>query len=336
MLDTVLRFALAASVIIVAGTFLTRFADAIAEITKFGRLLVGSLLLAGATSLPELAVDVSAIRMDMPDLAVGDLLGSSLMNLTILALLDLSRHSRGKILSRQSAAHALSGSMSAALTTLAAIGLLTGKALAEYTVFNISPIIILLAGVYAVGVRMIYLDQRIATQDQPEPAPQEANPAAGMTLKRAILGFAVSAAAILIAGPSLASAAGDLADQTGLGGTFVGSTLVAFSTSLPELVSTFAALRIGAMELAIGNMFGSNALNILILVPLDLLHPQPLFAVVSPQHALTCMATVLATLTAIMGQLYRVEARVKFIEPDAWLVIAIVTAAFVLLYYFPK
>ena len=95
MLYTSGQFIVCAGIIILAGTFLTRYADAIAEITKLGRLVVGSVLLAGATSLPELTVDISAVRLGLADLAVGDLLGSSLMNLLILALLDLSHHSRG-------------------------------------------------------------------------------------------------------------------------------------------------------------------------------------------------------------------------------------------------
>ena len=81
MLTTALAFSLAAATIVIAGVFLTKFADAIADITGWGRLLAGSILLAGATSLPELAVDLSAVHIQQPNLAVGDLLGSCLCNL---------------------------------------------------------------------------------------------------------------------------------------------------------------------------------------------------------------------------------------------------------------
>ena len=333
MLSASFQFLICAISIIVAGTYLTRFADAIAERTKLGRLLVGSVLLAGATSLPELTVDISAIRLHMADLAVGDLLGSSLMNLLILAVLDLSHHSRGKMLSKQAAAHALSGSLSAALTVLVGLGLLTGKALAEYSILNVSPAIILVAVAYAFGVRLVYLDQRIAAHGNHEHAPQEIPVPPGMTLGKALIGFAMCAAVIFIAGPFLASAAGVLADKTGLGKSFVGTTLVALSTSLPELVSSIAALRMGAIDLAIGNVFGSNAFNMILLLPLDLLHPRPLLADVSASHAVTCMATILATMVAVMGQLYRSESRTRFIEPDAWLVIAIVMGGLGLVYF---
>ena len=89
--------------IVVAGTYLAKCADANAEITKFGRMLIGSVLLAGATSLPELTVDISAIRLGAPDLAIGDLLGSCLANLLILAVLDLIQRSTGGMLPRRAA-----------------------------------------------------------------------------------------------------------------------------------------------------------------------------------------------------------------------------------------
>jgi cation:H+ antiporter len=336
MTSATLQFAVCAAVIIVAGTYLTRFADAIADITKLGRLVIGSVLLAGATSLPELTVDISAVRMGLADLAVGDLLGSSLMNLLILAILDLATRSRGKMLSKQAAAHALSGLVAASLTAIVGLGLLTAKGLAPYTAFGISPAIWLIVLAYFLGVRLVYLDQRIAVRTAAEHGVEAEAPTMG--LAPALGGFAVCAIVIVIAGPYLAEAAGVLADKTGLGKTFVGTTLVALSTSLPELVSMIAALRMGATDLAIGNVFGSNAFNMILLAPLDALYRNPehhgsLFAALSPEHAITCVAVILATQVAVMGQLYQAETRVRFIEPDAWLVIAIVLGALAMIYY---
>jgi cation:H+ antiporter len=320
-------------VIIIAGTFLSRYADAIAELTGLGRLLVGSVLLAGATSLPELTVDISAVRLGAVDLAVGDLVGSSLMNLLILALLDLTRHSRGRMLSKQGAAHALSGSVSAALVCLVALGLLTAKALGNYEVLWFQPAVLAVAVAYLFGVRLVYLDQKISQRSALEQGALLHESLAKMTLRKALAGFAVCAVAILLAGPFLAAAADELAEETGLGGTFVGTTLVAFCTSLPELVSSLAAVRLGAHDLAIGNVFGSNAFNMVLLAPLDAVHSGPLLAAVSANHAITCVAAVLATLVAIMGQLYQSESRARFIEPDAWLVIFIVLGALALVYF---
>ena len=133
-----LEFLALAAVVALAGTFLARSADQIAEITRLGRLLIGSVLLAAATSLPELTIDLSAVRQGMPDLAAGDLFGSSLMNLMILAGLDLVHRSGGKMLSRESAAHALSATLSIAFTAIAGMAILTAPHLPGFSFLGIS------------------------------------------------------------------------------------------------------------------------------------------------------------------------------------------------------
>jgi cation:H+ antiporter len=328
----VLQFVVSALVIIVAGAALTRCADAIADLTKIGRLLVGSILLAGATSLPELAVDINAVRFGMPDLAVGDLVGSSLFNLLILAILDLTHHSRGQMLSRTAAAHALSGTTSIALAALAAIFILIGHRWPELVVGGIGIGCLVIGLAYAFTVRLVFYDQRLAAQQTEGESNHGPGPST-LTLPRATIGFASSAITILVAGPFMAESAGTLAALSGLGNTFMGSTLVAFSTSLPELVATLTAVRLGAFDLAIGNIYGSNAFNMVLLVPLDLFTPGSLLATVSQTHAVTCICTVLITSVIVMGQLYQMERRIRFLEPDALLVILLVFASLALIYF---
>jgi len=310
----ILQFLLAAAVVVFAGTLLARCADAIAELTKLGRLLVGSVFLAGATSLPELTVDISAVRMGLPDLAVGDLLGSSLFNLLILAVADLMTSSRGRMLSRISAAHALSATASISLTALAAIGIFVGGHLGTFAIGPVGVWSLGILGAYLLGIRLVYFDQRHVTEILPDSV---APPAPRMKLRTAIAGFVTAAAIILVAAPFVAKAAGRIAELSGLGSTFVGTTLVAFSTSLPELVSTIAAVRMKAFDLALGNIFGSNSFNMILLVPLDIAHRGPIFAVLSQTHVLTALAVIMATAIAVLGQLYKVEKRVRLVEPDA-------------------
>lgn len=327
------EFVVSALVIVVAGTLLTRCADALAELTGLGRLLVGSLLLAGATSLPELMVDLNAVWLGAADLAVGDLMGSSLMNLLILAMLDLSHHSRGRLLSRLSAAHALSATASIGLTGLAAMSILLGQRTESLLLwhFSVGSLAILVA--YALSLRMVFYDQKLAAAAAPHGDEVVLIPAGGLTLRKAIGGYLLGALLIVVAAPFLAHAADKLAELSGLGKTFVGTTLVAFSTSLPELVASIAALRMGAFDLAIGNIFGSNAFNMALLAPLDAVMPGSLFAAVSPNHALTAVAAIVITSVAVMGQLYQVEKRRRLVEPDALLVILLVFGMLGLLYY---
>lgn len=331
MSGAILQFIVSAGIVIVAGTYLSRFADEIAERTGFGRLLIGSVLLAGATSLPELSVDISAVRKGMADLAFGDLMGSSLFNLLILAVLDLSSHSKGKMLSREAARHALSGNVGAALAAVVAVGLLTPHVLGSGELLGISYGLWLVGIGYLMGVRLVYFDQRNSRAEAVAVLPAQSHSVAE-SWHRPALGFAAAAAVIVVTGPYLAEAAGQIADASGLGKTFVGTTLVAFSTSLPELVASLAALRMGALDLAIGNVFGSNAFNMILLIPLDALHRGPILAAVSASHAITCLAAIVATLVVVLGQLYHAERRRTIIEPDATLVILIVLGALWLIF----
>lgn len=327
-----IEFAILAAVVVVAGVVLTHFADRIAVVTRLGRMLVGSILLAGATSLPELTVDITAVRLHMADLAAGDLLGSSLMNLLILAACDLSFHSRGRLLSREAAGHALSGTVSIALTAVIGLSILTSPLLPDYSLAELSAPAGALLMMYVLAARMVFLDQRISARSV-DHAVTTYDPPQGK-LWQAIVGFLAGALLLVLAGPRLAEAAGRLADASGLGKTFVGTTIVALSTSLPELVTSIAALRMRAFDLVVGNIFGSNAFNAILFVPLDIVHAGPIFQAVSPHHALSCLATIAATAIAVMGQLYRVESRRwPLVEPDAWLVIVVVMSALGILYH---
>lgn len=326
----VVQFIVSAATIIACGAALTRFADAIAQRTQLGRLWVGSIFLATATSLPELSVDVSAVRQELPDVAVGDLLGSCLFNLLILGILDLSHHSRGRLLSRVSAAHALSGVMSIVLMTFVGMSIAVGS-LGSAGRISLGSVAIIAA--YLLGIRLVYYDQRFAAgQTDGKPKRIVSPPTSQLTLRQAVVGYVLTAAVILIAGPFLAEAAGAIAGETGLGETFVGTTFVALSTSLPELVTAFTALRIGALDLALGNIFGSNSFNMVLIFVVDLAYRKPLLAEVAPTHLVTCLSTILITSVAVLGQLYQVETRKRFLEPDALLVIGLVLTALAVIY----
>jgi cation:H+ antiporter len=323
----VAQFLLLAAVVAGAGVVLARAADAIAEATGLGRLLVGSIGLAAATSLPELSVDIAAVQAGHVDLAAGDLLGSSLMNLLILAGIDLCRRNGRKMLSREAASHALSATLAIAVTALAGIAILTVGKLPAVTILGVGGWSWALLISYLLGARMLFIDQRISARLAAESVPERSG-SVGMPAAA----FLVAAAVLLIAGPRLAAVAADLAERSGLGGTFVGTSLVAVTTSLPELVASLAAVRLGAVDLAIGNVFGSNAFNMIMFVPLDAVYPGSLFAAVSPTHAVTAFAVIVATAITVLGQLYHAERRLALIEPDALLVILVIGGALALVF----
>lgn len=336
MISVVFQFVFFAALIVGAGSFLSRYADEIAEITGFGRMLIGSVLLASATSLPELSVDIACIRQGNPDLAVGDLLGSSLMNLLILAVLDLTHRSRGKIFSRAASGHALGGAACIALTAIVAVSLLVERQTGgrELTGLGIGSMAVMLA--YVLSIRMIFLDQRIAARTSAEESVRSGEAGTAPSLVKPVVFFLLAAVVIVLAGPRLSAAADELAVLSGLEMTFVGTTLIALSTSLPELVTCWAAVRLGSIDLAIGNIFGSNAFNMLILAGLDFAQPGSLMSVVSPLHCITAIFAILATSVTVMGQLYHVEKRCWLVEPDALVVILIVFGSLGLVYVLPS
>jgi len=141
-------------------------------------------------------------------------------------------------------------------------------------------------------------------------------------LRRASIGFAVTALALLVAAPFLAGSANTIAEQSGISTTFIGTTLLGITTSLPELVTAIAAVRLGAFDLAVGNLFGSNAFNMAAFFFVDLAYRGgPLLNEVSDAHAMTGLWSILLMNVALMGIIYRVEKRYLLIEPDSLAII---------------
>ena len=241
------------------------------------------------------------------------------------------------MLSREGAAHALSATLGIAVTSLAGLAIVTADKLPAAIILGMSGWSWAILLSYLFGARMIFINQRISarlaaeSQSDEGGLSQERSARKPSFLLSAII-FGTATVVLCFAGPKLAHVAGALAEETGLGGTFVGTTLVAVTTSLPELVASLTAIRMGAIDLAIGNAFGSNAFNIVLFVPLDFLHDGSIFLSMSGAHAVTAFTVVLATAIAVLGQLYHGERRLPFIEPDAFLMLFVVVGGLFLIY----
>ena len=103
-------------------------------------------------------------------------------------------------------------------------------------------------------------------------------------------------------------------------------------TSLPEAISTFAAIRLTATDMAVGNILGSNAFNMLILALTDFASRQPVLSLVSPVHAITAACVLVTNCVTILCLLYRAERRIWIIEPDAALVLIMVLGSLFIVY----
>lgn len=328
----VVTFLLAGLVIFGAAIVLSRSADRIAQGTGLGRVWIGSILLAGATSLPELATDIAAVRMSAPDLAIGDLMGSGMANMLILALIDLAITKRA-VLRQAALDHALAMSLATIMTALAAVLIVTR---ATVGIGGVSFGSLLLLATYLAGTRTLFhLSRRTSARAEADAAAACA-PASGgwiIDVGREKRRFAGAALVILLAAPAFAWSAKGIAAMTGLGNTFVGTFLVGLATSLPELVTSIEAVRLGAVDLAVGNLFGSNAFNMLILLPLELASPRTsIFAVADPGHALTGLLTIVLMSLGLAAIVYRSERRWSLREPTSLFMIAVYAFAVSWLY----
>ena len=313
-----LLFATCAAVVALAGIRLARAGDELAELLGIPRLTVGMLLVAGATSLPELVTDVTAALNHAPDLAVGDLMGSSMANMAILALIDVMR--RQRVWSHVEVGHARVAAVAIALTALATLGLLTPMGL---TIGWVGVDTVLIAGAYVAAVQWIRRSpsSRFA-EGSVLPRPTGwSRPERGQ-VRPVMAQLLAAAVVILIAAPLLATAAEEIADGFGLGQTFVGTALLAMTTSLPELVASLAAVRMGSFDLAVGNLFGSNAFNMAALFVVDLAYrPGPLLAAVSSAQAVGAVGAILLMAAALAAIVHGRETSAGRLEPDAVLVL---------------
>jgi cation:H+ antiporter len=142
-----------------------------------------------------------------------------------------------------------------------------------------------------------------------------------MPLWRALLGFAMATGVLVVITPWLVRSSNEIAEITGLGAGFIGTTLLATVTSLPETVAVVAAARIGAYDMAVGNLFGSNVFNMFALGVADLFYtPGRFLGAIDPAFALVAMLGLLLTNMALIGNIARVERRLTFVEADALLI----------------
>jgi cation:H+ antiporter len=319
-----LSFLASGAGVCVLGVALARCADVIAERTRIGGVWIGTVLLAGATSLPELGTSVSAVGLDAANLAVGNLFGSSMANMLILALVDLLLR-RERLLSRVAFDHALAASVAIGLNALAAMFIVVGS---ERAIWRVSPASLLLFGAYLAGTRVLY---RNALGGGAPAAAREAG-APAMSLARAGQLFALAALGLLAVTPAFAWSAHGVATVTGLGDTFVGTWAVGLSTSLPELVASLAAVRRGAFDLAVGNLFGSNAVNMALFLPLDLVEAGSVFQGLDLAHAASALLAVVLMALSLAAILYRAKRRFGMVEPDSALVLLAYLVGLWLLY----
>jgi cation:H+ antiporter len=302
-----IQFTVCALFIVFSGAKLSLYGDVIANKTGISGSWIGLILLASVTSLPELIIGISSLTLaDVPNIAVGDVFGSCVFNLTILIVLDFLL--RGESLYRRAShSHILSAGFGVVLIGFAGLNVLLND---KTMVFNIghigayTPVIILL---YLIAMRAVFVHERAQLREFVE---EIADRYPTITLRQASFRYALAAVFIIAAGTYIPFVSAQLAEAMGWHETFVGTIFVAAVTSLPELTVTIAALRIGALDMAIANLLGSNLFNIAILAFDDLIFLKgSLLSHISPMHAFSALSAVIMTGVVIIGLVYRPNTR---------------------------
>jgi cation:H+ antiporter len=255
-----ISFILLAAIIIFAGSRLSVLAERLAELLNISSSTVGLLLVSIITSLPELSTSLSAVHtVGQPNLALGNTLGSDLFNLMIIALCDLLFRKKGLL--RQT---------NHCITPLIHYLIMLGALLLTLTLPNSISLFGQHINVGSLAIFALYLFIFFGTHQA-----GEEHESTGPTPDRSALGktiaqFSLAAAVIVIAGIGLAKIGDQIAIQTGLEQSFVGTLFLALATSLPELTVSITAMRIGAYNLMLGNILGSNMFNIFVVAITDL------------------------------------------------------------------
>ena len=298
-----LQFLACLIIILFAGTKLARYGDVIAEKTGLGRIWIGLVLLAAITSAPELITGISsAALVGLPDLALGTLLGSCLFNLTIIALLDIL-HRRTPVLSEVKLRHIASAGIGMLLMAIAGGSIFIGKRFSGLALgwVGIPTIIILVLYLAAMWGTLRF--ERNHFVPSPKDAAAQYKPA---PTEAPYLKFALAAIAVIGTGIWLSFIGDEITRTYTWSSSFVGSLFLAISTSMPELVVAVAALRLGAIDMAVADVLGANMLDVTHLFTVDLFYSQgPLLSSVSGTHLITAGVVMVMSLLVIIGCRFR-------------------------------
>ena len=306
------EFIICAGLIILTSTLLSKYGDVIAEKTGLGRAWVGAILIAGITSLPELASGVSAVTLlNAPNLAAGAVMGSCLFNLMLIAVMDLA-YQPGRVLSKAQEVHILSAGLGVLLLGLVAMGVLLGPDINGIGFFGIGLLSVVIAILYAIGGRMI---AGLEKERMGEVLAKEAREQdyADISRGRAFFIFISSGVVVILLGIWLATIGERLSVTTGLSRSFVGNLFLAASTSLPEIATSLSAIRLNAIDLAIGNVLGSNLFNVLLLSVYDIADGRANFwSSLNNANGFAAVMTMMMTGVVIISLMYRASPRTPY------------------------
>ncbi len=302
-----MTFIVGGMIILLAGTRLTRLADRLADRTGLGEAFVGAVFLGASTSLPGITASVTAAWDGHAALAISNAVGGIAVQTAFLGVADIA-YRRANL---EHAAASLGNLMWGGLLIVLLATLLFGMVSPEMNAFGVHPVTPLMIVIYLLGLRLVHQARRQpmwrprltrATQlDRP------ARESAGReSLAWLWFGFATTAVIVAVSGWAVARAGEVLVTRAGISESLVGGVLVAIVTSLPELVTSVAAVRRGALTLAVGGILGGNTFDTLFAAMADAAYREgSIYAAVSAREAILTALTIIMTGVLLLGLLWR-------------------------------
>lgn len=265
---------LAASIVIFfSGLRMTGLADRLADRTGFGEALIGGVLLGAATSLSGIIVSVTSALDGRASLAFSNSVGGIAAQTLFLAVADMFYRKHNLEHAAADLGNVFQGIVLMVLLTLPFLALSSP----EFTIWAVHPVSFAIPIVYAAGLfagRIVHenpmwtpVDTDATQQDEPDEEDAESR---AQSTQRLFLIFAGLMLFMGIAGYVIAKSAAELAARLDIGESIVGALGTAIVTSMPELVTTIAAVRRGALQLAVGGIIGGNTFDTLFLTASDI------------------------------------------------------------------
>lgn len=318
--------------ILLVGPWLSKLADRVADRTGLGEALVGSVLLGASTSLPGITTSVTAAWSGEPALAMSNAIGGIAAQTTFLAIADFFNRQANLEHAAASLPNILLGGLLIALLSLVLLAI-DGPAFAAGGIHPVTPLLLI---AYLGG---LHLARRARTAPQwhprqtrqtradvPEPPKQGESGTTGLAMR-----FLIAAVLTAGAGWIIARTGIGLADQTGLSRSVVGGLFTALATSMPELVTAIAAVRAGALTLAVGNILGGNAFDVLFAAAADLAYrPGSIYHAVGASERFMVALAILLTATLVIGLIHREKRGVANIGFESLLTLLLYLAGFLI------
>ncbi|MDZ7783604.1 MAG: hypothetical protein U5K56_11960 [Halioglobus sp.] len=318
----VAQFILCAGVIGVCGTRLSTLADRLADRGGFGEALTGGVLLGAATSLSGSVLSVSAALNGDANLALSNAYGGIAVQTLFLAVADITYRRANLEHAAASAQNMLQGSLLICLLAL----LLAASYSPEWTLFGIHPATPVLLGGYAYGiylvghVRQFPMWQPKRTGETRTDVPEEKN--RRRSLVGLLLSFCVLGLILGLSGWYMQLIARSFVEVTGINATIVGALFTSVATSLPELVTTLAAVRRGALTLACSGILGGNTFDTLFAAFSDTAYRGgSIYHAADPMLLFWIAISMLMTSVLIMGMMVREKRGIANIGFESFLVI---------------